>query len=151
MRNDVEGAFACVRAFWVTGTALASVPGLSPLWLAGSAVVPLDQPAAKVAVHFLEPEAPDSALAWGFFNTIFEQKEYGEPYVVEKLAREMMEKDPKLKEEFERKIENDPKFAASPYARLSFFYDHSPWYAANRVGQYPVGRLTKLDGVPLGK
>ena len=53
----------------------------------------------------------------------------------------MMAKDPKLREEFERKIENDPKFAANPYARLSFFYDHSPWYAANRIGEYPVGRL----------
>jgi Zinc carboxypeptidase len=118
---------------------------------AGSVVVQLNQRLSKVVLQWLEPEGPDSAMAWGLFDTIFEQKEYGEPYVVEKLAREMMEKDPKLKEEFERKIENDPKFAASPYARLSFFYDHSPWYAANRVGQYPVGRLTKLDGIPLGK
>ena len=58
-------------------------------------------------------------MAWGFFDSIFEQKEYGEPYVLEKLAREMMAKDPKLKEEFERKIESDPQFAANPYARLS--------------------------------
>jgi hypothetical protein len=71
--------------------------------------------------------------------------------VLEKLAREMMEKDPKLKTEFERKIGNDPRFAGDPSARLEFFYDHSPWYAANRVGEYPVGRLTKLDGVPLEK
>ena len=118
---------------------------------AGSVVVPLNQRLAKVAIEWLEPQGPDSALAWGFFDPIFEQKEYGEPYVLEKLAREMMDKDPKLKAEFERKVENDPKFAADPYARLTFFYDHSPWYAANHVGEYPVGRLTKLDGVPLEK
>ncbi len=118
---------------------------------AGSVVVQLNQRLSKVALQWLEPEGPDSAMAWGFFDSIFEQKEYGEPYVLEKLAREMMEKDPKLKEEFERKIESDPQFAANPYARLSFFYDHSPYYAANRVGEYPVGRLTKLDGVPLEK
>ncbi|HZD47735.1 MAG TPA: peptidase M14, partial [Silvibacterium sp.] len=118
---------------------------------AGSAVIQLNQRLSKVALQWLEPEGPDSAMAWGFFDSIFEQKEYGEAYVLEKLAREMMDKDPKLKEEFERKIQNDPQFAADPYARLSFFYEHSPWYAANRVGEYPVGRLTKLDGVPLDK
>ena len=118
---------------------------------AGSVVVPLNQRLSKVAIQWLEPQGPDSALAWGFFDPVFEQKEYGEPYVLEKLAREMMEKDPKLKTEFERKIGNDPRFAGDPSARLEFFYDHSPWYAANRVGEYPVGRLTKLDGVPLEK
>jgi len=116
---------------------------------AGSVVVPLNQRLSKVVLQWLEPEGPDSAMAWGFFDSIFEQKEYGEAYVLEKLAREMMAKDPKLKEEFERKIESDPRFAADPYARLEFFYNHSPWYVANRVGEYPVGRLLKLDGVPL--
>jgi hypothetical protein len=115
---------------------------------AGSVVVELNQRLSKVALQWLEPAGPDSAMAWGFFDSIFEQKEYGEAYVVEKLAREMMAKDPKLKEEFERKIESDPEFAANPYARLDFFYQHSPWYAANRVGQYPVGRLLKVDGIP---
>jgi len=118
---------------------------------AGSAVVELNQRLSKVAIEWLEPQGPDSAMAWGFFDPIFEQKEYGEPYVLEKLAREMMAKDPKLKTEFERKIDSDPKFAANPYARLEFFYEHSPWYEANRVGHYPVGRLTSLNGVPLGK
>lgn len=117
---------------------------------AGSVVVPLNQRLSKVAIQWLEPQGPDSAMAWGVFDPIFEQKEYGEPYVLEKLAREMMEKDAKLKAEFEHKIENDPKFAANPYARLEFFYNHSPWYAANHVGEYPVGRLLKLDGIPLG-
>jgi murein tripeptide amidase MpaA len=115
---------------------------------AGSVVVELNQRLSKVALQWLEPAGPDSAMAWGFFDSTFEQKEYGEAYVVEKLAREMMAKDPKLKEEFERKIESDPEFAANPYARLDFFYQHSPWYAANRVGQYPVGRLLKVDGIP---
>lgn len=118
---------------------------------AGSVVVPLNQRLSKVAIQWLEPQGPDSAMAWNFFDPIFEQKEYGEAYVVEKLAREMMAKDPKLKAEFEQKIENDPEFAASPTARLRFFYDHSPWYAANRIGVYPVGRLSKLDGLPLAK
>jgi hypothetical protein len=116
---------------------------------AGSVVVELNQRLSKVAMHWLEPEAPDSAMRWGFFDPIFEQREYGEGYVLEKLAREMMAKDPALKAEFEKRIMNDPSFEASPEARLEFFYERSPWYDANRVGLYPVGRLLSLDGVPV--
>ena len=118
---------------------------------AGSAVVRLNQRLSKVAVEWLEPAGPDSAMQWGFFDPIFEQKEYGEAYVLEELAREMMAKDPKLKAEFEKKVASDSAFAASPYARLSFFYERSPWFAANRVGLYPVGRLGSLDGIPVAK
>jgi murein tripeptide amidase MpaA len=115
---------------------------------AGSAVVQLNQRLSHVAMAWLEPSAPDSAMAWNAFDPIFEQREYGEPYVVEKLARSMMERDPKLQVEFERKVESDPKFAGNPRARLDFFYDRSHWHDTN-IGLYPVGRLTKLDGVPL--
>lgn len=113
-----------------------------------SVVVPMDQRAAKVALHFLEPEAPDSAVAWGFFNAIFEQKEYGEPYVLEALATEMMAKDPALKAEFEAKVQGDPAFARSPAARLDFFFRRSPFWDPQQ-GRYPVGRLATLEGVPL--
>jgi hypothetical protein len=116
---------------------------------AGSVVVPLNQRLSKVAVHWLEPDAPDSALRWGFFDSIFEQREYGEAYVLEKLAREEMAKDPALKAEFEHRIQSDPRFASSPRARLEFFYERSPWFLENRIGEYPVGRLLSLDGLPL--
>ena len=116
---------------------------------AGSVVVPLDQRLSKVAIHWLEPEAPDSALRWGFFDPIFEQKEYGEAYVLEKLARESLAKDPALKAEFEHQIQSNPRFASSPDARLEFFYERSPWFQENHVGEYPVGRLLSLDGLPL--
>ena len=116
---------------------------------AGSVVVALDQRLAKVAIHWLEPDAPDSALRWGFFDSIFEQREYGEAYVLEKLARENLAKDPALKAEFAHRIHTDPRFAASPEARLDFFYERSPWFLANCVGEYPVGRLLSLDGLPL--
>jgi hypothetical protein len=116
---------------------------------AGSAVVQLNQRLSKVAVQWLEPSAPDSAMAWGFFDPIFEQKEYGEPYVLEKLAEKMLAADDLLKAEFQSKLQTDPAFAANPEARLNFFYDRSPWFAANHVGAYPVGRLKSVDGLPL--
>lgn len=116
---------------------------------AGSAVVPLAQRSSKVVVHWLEPEAPDSALRWGFFSSIFEQKESGEPYVLERLAREEMARDPALKREFEQRVSTDASFATSPASRLEFFYERSPWGRANHLGDYPVGRLHSLEGLPL--
>jgi hypothetical protein len=108
----------------------------------GSVLVKLDQRAANIAVNLLEPEAPDSLLRWGFFNAIFEAKEYGDARVLEKLAREMLAKDPALKREFESRLANDAAFAGDPEARLNFFYKHSPWYARQKVGAYPVARLS---------
>jgi len=108
---------------------------------AGSVVVPLDQRAANVAIELLEPQAPDSLLRWGFLDAVFEAKEYGEPRVVEQLAREMLAKDPALKAAFDRKLHDNPAFAADSRARLMFFFERSPWYAAQAVGAYPVLRL----------
>ena len=115
---------------------------------AGTLIVPLDQRAANVAIQLLEPQAPDSLLQWGLLDAIFEAKEYGEPRVVEKLAREMLAKDPALQAEFEKKLRSDAAFAASPAARLQFFFERSPWYAAQHVGAYPVLRL---DAAQLGQ
>lgn len=108
---------------------------------AGSVLIPLAQEAANVAIHLLEPASPDSFLSWGFFNSIFEQKEGGSGYVLEKLARDMLAKDPKLQEEFDRRL-LDPAFARNPQARLRFFYERSPYFTNQKIGVYPVGRIT---------
>lgn len=117
----------------------------------GSVLVPMDQESANVAIHLLEPNGPDSFVYWGFFNSIFEAKEYGEAYIVEKLADEMLAKDPALKEEFDRRL-LDPAFNRSPQARLRFFYERSPYYLNQKVGVYPVGRIiTPLPETAPGK
>ncbi|GAB2568462.1 M14 family metallopeptidase [Dyella jejuensis] len=108
---------------------------------AGSVIVPMNQRAANVAIALLEPQAPDSLLHWGYLNAIFEPKEYGEPRVLEKLARDMLAKDPALKAAFEQKLRDDPAFAADSRARLEFFFERSPWYTVQSVGAYPVLRL----------
>jgi len=107
---------------------------------AGSVVVPMDQEVAAVAIHLFEPDSQDSFVAWGFFNSIFEQKEYGESYMIEKIAAEMLAKDPELKRQFEERLK-DPEFAKSPFARLRFIYERSPFYTGQKVGIYPVGRI----------
>lgn len=115
---------------------------------AGSMVVPLNQPLAKVVINLLEPEAPDSFVRWGFFNAVFEQKEYGEAYVVESLAREMLAASPELRREFEERIRTDATFAASPSARLEFFYRRSPYWDP-QMNLYPVGRITEALSLPV--
>ena len=111
----------------------------------GSVIVPMDQRAANVAIELLEPQAPDSMLSWGYLDAIFEPKEYGEPRVLEKLARDMLVRQPALKAAFEQRLHDDPAFAADPGARLMFFFEHSPWYSAQQVGAYPVLRLNQAE------
>lgn len=106
----------------------------------GSALIKLQQPNAQVAVHLLEPSAPDSLIRWGFFNSIFEQKEYGEPYILEKIARELIARNPDLKREFEEKLKTDEQFAKNAYARLTFFFERSEYFDKN-IGLYPVCRI----------
>ncbi len=107
----------------------------------GSVFVPLNQPDGKVAIFLFEPEAPDSLLSWGFFNAIFEQKEYSEHYVAEALAREMLRADPDLQTEFEQRIRKDREFAGNPRARLQFFYKRSPYWDDHK-DVYPIARIT---------
>lgn len=103
----------------------------------GSARVSTDQDLRSLIVILLEPESGDSFVRWGFFNEILQRTEYMEGYVVEPLAKKMLAEDPKLKAEFEKALK-DPKFANSPYRRLSWFYQRSPYYdPAHNV--YPVG------------
>jgi len=108
---------------------------------AGALLVPLDQVTANVAVNLLEPKASDSLVRWGFFDAVFEQKEYADARVAERLAHDMLSKNPALKAEFDAKVASDPDFAKSPDARLAFFYQRSPWYDTQHVGDYPVVRL----------
>ncbi|MBC7880687.1 MAG: peptidase M14 [Anaerolineae bacterium] len=109
---------------------------------AGSVVVLLSQRTGNVIMHLLEPDGPDSLVQWGFLDPIFEPKEYAEGYVMEKMAREMLAKDPQLARDFEQKVAEDPAFAASPQARLDFFYRRTPFYD-ERLNIYPIGRLLK--------
>ena len=68
--------------------------------------------------------------------------------MLEKLAREMLVKDEKLRHEFEQKLANDPKFAASASDRLNFFYERSPYWD-QQFNLYPVGRVTTGLKLPL--
>lgn len=106
---------------------------------AGAVFVPVAQANSELVMTLLEPREPDSLLSWGYFAAAFERKEYMEAYVAEEVAQQMLQKDPALRREFERRLE-DPAFAADPAARLDFFYRrHSSW--DERYNLYPVFRV----------
>lgn len=128
-----EGRHAVVELEQTLETGEETIPARS--WL-----IRADQPKARLAALLLEPASPDSFLRWGFFDAIFEEKEYAEPRVMEAMAREMMAKDPALKAEFETKLANDAAFAADPRARLRFFYTRTPYFD-REFSRDPVRRL----------
>ena len=118
---------------------------------AGSLYVPLDTELANVAIALLEPESPDSLFAWGELSACLEEKEYMDTRVLDPLAEEMLAKDPKLKAEWERKLQ-DPKFAGDARARHRFFYERTPFFDET-VGLVPVFRLDaplSVSGAPGG-
>ena len=106
---------------------------------AGALFVPVAQPKARLVMALLEPQAPDSLLAWGAFNNAFERKEYMEEYVAEDVAREQMAADPALAAQFKKMVDSDPAFAKNAGARLEFFARrHASW--DERFNLYPVMR-----------
>jgi hypothetical protein len=105
----------------------------------GSLFVPIAQPKARLVMALLEPQAPDSLLAWGEFNNAFERKEYMEEYVAEDVARAQLAADPALAAQFKHKLETDEAFARNPHARLEFFARRHPSWD-ERFNLYPVMR-----------
>lgn len=106
----------------------------------GSVVVDMNQRCARIAANALEPRAPDSFVFWGFFNTIFERKEYIESYIMEDLARKMLAADEDLKREFEEKKAADPEFMSNPWGVRNWFYRKTPYWD-NNISLYPVGKI----------
>jgi hypothetical protein len=113
---------------------------------AGSVVVDMNQRAARVAAHLLEPKAPDSLVQWGFFDAIFERVEYVESYVIEEMIPELMAENPALATELAERKAADPEFAADPRAIRYWFYAKTPYYD-QRVGIYPVCSLDSREVV----
>jgi len=97
------------------------------------------QPLGTLAVLMLEPQSPDSLFQWGYFAEILQRTEYVESYVMEPTAQAMLEADPALAAEFERKLLDDKDFAGDPRARLQWFYEKTPFFDS-RHRLYPIAR-----------
>mgnify|MGYP005838085313 CR=1 FL=1 len=107
---------------------------------AGTYIIPTNQRTIRIIAHLLEPKCEDSFVQWGLMNQIFEQKEYFENYVMEKIAEEMLKNDVSLKKEFEEKLKSDETFRNNPYERLNFFYKKSPYWD-KQLNIYPILKI----------
>lgn len=108
----------------------------------GDLWVALDQRSAAVAVNLFEAQAPDGLTYWNAFDTVLEPKEYAEDYVMEPIARKMLQDDPALAREFQARLAADTTFANSPAARIDFFYRRSKW-ADPEQNLIPVARALR--------
>ena len=124
---------------------------VSVVYPAGTVVVDVAQPAARLIAHTLEPESPDAFVRWGFFDAVLTRVEYVESYVIERLMQEMLAEDPALRDELEARKAVEPVFAASPRAIRDWFYQRTP-YVDQQAYLYPVGcldRREQVDRLPL--
>lgn len=112
------------------------------LWEKESIVVPIRQPKLRLIAWMFEPSSPDSFLQSGFFNIIFERKEYFETYVMEPMAKAMLDTIPNLSEKFRQWKSQNPN--ADQYQQLEWFYRQTPYYD-RKHNLYPVGALLQED------
>ncbi|MBZ9630668.1 M14 family metallopeptidase [Salegentibacter sp. LM13S] len=108
----------------------------------GDFVVKTFQDGARYLIETLEPEAPDSFFNWNFFDSVLQQKEGFSPYVFEDIAKQMLEENPELKEQFEEKKRNDAEFSNSYYKQLAWLHKQSKHYEDAHL-RYPIFRMPR--------
>lgn len=108
----------------------------------GDYMVKTFQEGVRYLIETLEPEASDSFFNWNFFDTVLQQKEGFSPYVFEDVAKEMLDKNPDLKVEFEEKKRNDADFSNNWYEQLDWLHKQSRHYEAAHL-RYPIFRIPR--------
>ncbi|WP_216726018.1 M14 family metallopeptidase [Hymenobacter siberiensis] len=109
-------------------------------FLPGDLVVYLNDAAPiRYLMETLEPQATDSFFAWGFFDSVLQQKEHFSDYVFEDLATDLLRRDPKLRERLEKLKQDNAAFAANGPAQLEWVYQSSAYHEPGH-NRYPVAR-----------
>lgn len=118
---------------------------------AGSLLIDMNQPSARIAAWLLEPSAPGSLTYWGFFNQVAQASNefwISVPYM-EVKGRELLAKDPALRAEFEHKKQTDPAFASDPKAILGFFYEKVKKTAEQNNEIHPAWRIMNRKNIQI--
>jgi len=98
------------------------------------------QPAVRYLLETLEPTTVDSFFNWNFFDSILQQKEGFSPYVFEDIAKDMLDNNPELKEEFLQKQRSDKEFAKDSMIQLDWLHKKSKNYEKAHL-RYPIFRV----------
>lgn len=115
----------------------------------GDLIIPVDQPAARYLLETLGPEGVDGFLAWNFFDSALQQKEYFSAYVFEETAAEMLAEDPELKAGFEaaRAAAGQEGEGWSARQQLDWLYKRSPHFEGTS-SRYPILAIPMGSPIP---
>jgi murein tripeptide amidase MpaA len=114
---------------------------------AGTIRVPADQPLGLLAAALLEPEAPDSFLAWGFFAELLPPAPVPEGFVSAPLADALLASNATVRTAFQAKLKSDPIFAADAIARLEWILARLPDQNSSKL-LHPI-RRERLANAPV--
>jgi hypothetical protein len=103
---------------------------------AGDVRVATDQPLGNLAVALLEPTGESSFFYWGFFNTQMNSHEYGENYIVARMAEKMLAEDPSIAEAWAAFREQNPD--ADNDVVVEWFFERTAFYDSEAF-LLPVG------------
>jgi hypothetical protein len=106
----------------------------------GDVMIYTNQEANRYLIETLEPQAHDSFFNWNFFDSILGQKEHFSAYIFEEEAYKLLQENPILKAEFEKRKAEDEKFKTNARAQLDWIYKRSPYYEKTHL-RYPIARL----------
>ena len=109
-------------------------------FIKGDYIIYTHQDAFRYLLETLEPQAPDSFFNWNFFDTVLQQKEGFSAYVWEDKALELLNNNPKLKQEFNQRKKDLTEFNNNWYAQLDWIHKQSDYYEKAHM-QYPVYRM----------
>jgi murein tripeptide amidase MpaA len=114
---------------------------------AGTIRVPADQPLGLLAAALLEPEAPDSFLAWGFLPEMLAPAPVPEDFVSAPLAEGLLSGSATVRDAFQAKLKSDPIFAADAVTRLKWLFARLPDHTSSNL-LHPI-RRERLANAPI--
>jgi hypothetical protein len=94
----------------------------------GDIIIPTKQRGRNYILSALIPDAEDSFFSWNFYDSYLQQKEYFSSYVFIDQVKFILDSNPKLKKEFEKKTNDSDSFRNSEWEQLYFIYKNSPYF-----------------------
>jgi hypothetical protein len=94
----------------------------------GDIIISTNQRGRNFILASLIPDAEDSFFSWNFFDSYLQQKEYFSSYVFIDQVKFILDSNPKLKQEFEKKKIDNEVFRNSEWEQLYFIYKNSPYF-----------------------
>lgn len=107
----------------------------------GSIWIPCDQDKVNFILSVLEPRCEDSYFAWNFLDSYIQEKEYFSAYVFEDEAAKLLNENPSLRDQLEKKKSSDPEFANSAEAQLFYVYQNSQRFEKKTFNRLPVYKI----------